>query len=91
MNVLSEKLEIMELLLKTENEDLLRKIKSIFRTKERGTTIASRKNQKDAKVTAKIRNGNSPGFTFNWEGGLKELRNKYDSVNLQHHINSLRK
>ena len=24
------------------------------------------------------------GFKFNWEGGLKEIKNKYTSVELQH-------
>jgi hypothetical protein len=29
-------------------------------------------------------------FDFSWEGGLEELRTKFDSVQLQHHINEIR-
>ena len=30
-------------------------------------------------------------LNFSWEGGLKELKNDFDGVKLQHHINILRK
>lgn len=33
---------------------------------------------------------NAKSFKFNWEGGLKELKNNYTSVELQHRINELR-
>ncbi len=29
-------------------------------------------------------------FSFDWEGGLSELKNEYTSVELQHHANDLR-
>lgn len=29
-------------------------------------------------------------LNFSWEGGLKKLKGKFDGVNLQHHINTLR-
>ena len=29
-------------------------------------------------------------FSFDWENGLKDLKNKFSSVDLQHHINNLR-
>ena len=32
----------------------------------------------------------SKEFKFDWEGGLKELKNKYTSVELQHLTNDLR-
>ncbi|MEK7678519.1 MAG: DUF2281 domain-containing protein [Verrucomicrobiota bacterium] len=31
-----------------------------------------------------------PGFKFNWEGGLEDLKDKYTAVELQHAINELR-
>jgi len=80
MNALSEKLKIMEFLLQTENEDLLRKIKSIFRTARKEKVSSPGKSNKADQPSKKIKNGNNPGFTFNWEGGLKEPGNKYDGV-----------
>ncbi len=32
----------------------------------------------------KLERDEKKGFKFNWEGGLKEIRNKYTSVELQH-------
>ena len=28
-------------------------------------------------------------FSFDWEGGLRELKDRFTSVELQHHINDL--
>ena len=30
------------------------------------------------------------GFKFDWAGGLEDLRDQFTSVELQHHINTLR-
>ena len=36
------------------------------------------------KAKRKKRSKGSAGFKFEWEGGLKELKNEYTSVELQH-------
>lgn len=87
MNIQAKKLKLVELLLKTESETVLEKIKNILKTAQKETSIPARKNKRRKET----KNGNKSGFDFRWEGGLKELGNKYDGVKLQHHINSLRK
>lgn len=41
----------------------------------------------DSQNTKKVVNT----FNFSWEGGLDELKSEFDSVQLQHHINNIRK
>lgn len=43
-----------------------------------------------SKYPEKAKKTREKGFKFNWEGGLKTLKQKYYSVELQHHTNSLR-
>ena len=62
-----------------------------YRSSQKKATAPSRKRKKAKESLKESKNGNKPGFDFSWEGGLKELGNKYDGVKLQHHINSLRK
>jgi hypothetical protein len=90
MNIQAEKLELMKLLLKTENEILLKKIKAIFNSDEKKESTHIRRSLK-TKVTANSPKNGNQGLSFNWEGGLKEMKNDFDGVKLQHHINSLRK
>jgi hypothetical protein len=85
MDIQAEKLELMKLLLKTENEILLKKIKAIFNSDvEKRNTHFRRK--PGSKTTENSKKSSTRGLSFNWEGGLKELKNDFDGVKLQHHI-----
>lgn len=85
MKTQAEKMKLMELLLITDSELILKKVRFFFEDVLNDGKISQKKTEKK-----KLRK-NTKGLSFNWEGGLKEMKNEFNGVSLQHHINSLRK
>ncbi|RDC66405.1 hypothetical protein [Adhaeribacter pallidiroseus] len=82
-------LEILKKLSPANKLDLIAKltqsVKSDLRVKDDAfeQTFGTWENSESTKELA------SP-FDFSWEGELEELNTKFDSVQLQHHINNIR-
>lgn len=69
-----------------ENDELEKKIRSLPKSLRREALqyINYLIARKEAGIDSK------KGFSFNWEGGLSELKDRFTSVELQHQVNKWR-